>query len=72
MSSGSTPPWWSDFTHVSSGWSEEKLEELRQNMPLGLFSEVKDACGVVAFLARDDCKFMTGGFRKLEGGCLSS
>ncbi|KAG8159830.1 hypothetical protein KVR01_010467 [Diaporthe batatas] len=35
-------------------WSEEKLEELRRNMPLGRFAEVNDVSGVVAFLASDD------------------
>lgn len=52
-------------------WSEEKLEELRRNMPLGRFAEVDDITGVVAFLASDDSKFMTGGFLKVDGGCVS-
>lgn len=52
-------------------WSEEKLEELRRNMPLGRFARVDDISGVVAFLASDDSKFMTGGFLKIDGGCVS-
>ncbi|KAJ0109471.1 hypothetical protein J7T55_000396 [Diaporthe amygdali] len=52
-------------------WSEEKLEELRRNMPLGRFAEVDDITGVVAFLASNDSKFMTGGFLKVDGGCVS-
>ncbi|KAI4603268.1 hypothetical protein KJ359_006061 [Pestalotiopsis sp. 9143b] len=52
-------------------WSEEKLEELRRNMPLGRFAQVDDISGVVAFLASNDSKFMTGGFLKIDGGCVS-
>lgn len=52
-------------------WSEEKLEELRRNMPLGRFAEVNDISGVVAFLASDDSKFITGGFMKIDGGCVN-
>lgn len=52
-------------------WSEEKLEELRRNMPLGRFAEVNDISRVMVFLASDDSKFMTGGFMKIDGGCLS-
>lgn len=52
-------------------WSEEKLEELRRNMPLGRFAEVNDLSGVLVFLASDDSKFMTGGFMIIDGGCLS-
>ncbi|KAK2596454.1 hypothetical protein N8I77_013344 [Diaporthe amygdali] len=52
-------------------WSEEKLEELRRNMPLGRFADVDDITGVVAFLASNDSKFMTGGFLKVDGGCVS-
>ncbi|KAK6189644.1 hypothetical protein LQW54_013048 [Pestalotiopsis sp. IQ-011] len=52
-------------------WSEEKLEELGRNMPLGRFAQVDDISGVVAFLASNDSKFMTGGFLKIDGGCVS-
>ncbi|KAH8662142.1 putative 2,5-dichloro-2,5-cyclohexadiene-1,4-diol dehydrogenase [Xylariales sp. PMI_506] len=52
-------------------WSDEKLAELKRNMPLGRFAEVDDISGVVAFLASDDSKFMTGGFLKIDGGCVS-
>ncbi|KAI3396144.1 hypothetical protein diail_407 [Diaporthe ilicicola] len=54
-----------------AAWSEDKLEELRRNMPLGRFAEVDDVSGVVVFLAGDDSKFMTGGFIKVDGGCVS-
>lgn len=52
-------------------WSPEKIEELRKGIPLGRFAETSDVAGVVAFLVSDDSKFMTGGFLKVDGGCVS-
>ncbi|KAF5525985.1 Levodione reductase [Colletotrichum aenigma] len=54
-----------------ASWSPEKMEELRKGMPLGRFAETDDISVVVAFLASDDSKFMTGGFLKIDGGCVS-
>ena len=54
-----------------TAWSGEKIEELRRAMPLGRFAETSDVAGVVAFLASDDSKFITGGFLKVDGGLVS-
>lgn len=54
-----------------AAWSPEKMEELRKAVPLGRFAETSDVAGVVSFLASDDSKFMTGGFLKVDGGCVS-
>ncbi|KAF2121193.1 putative 2,5-dichloro-2,5-cyclohexadiene-1,4-diol dehydrogenase [Lophiotrema nucula] len=54
-----------------NAWSPEKLEELKRCMPLGRFAQVDDVAGVVVFLASEDSKFMTGGFLKVDGGCVS-
>lgn len=54
-----------------NAWSPEKIEQLRQGVPLGRFAETTDVAGVVTFLASDDSKFMTGGFLKVDGGCVS-
>jgi NAD(P)-dependent dehydrogenase (short-subunit alcohol dehydrogenase family) len=54
-----------------ASWSPEKLEELKKGMPLGRFAEADDVAGVVSFLVSDDSKFMTGGFLKVDGGCVS-
>ncbi|KAF9875431.1 hypothetical protein CkaCkLH20_07251 [Colletotrichum karsti] len=54
-----------------ASWSPEKMEELKKGMPLGRFAETTDVAGVVSFLAGDDSKFMTGGFLKIDGGCVS-
>ena len=52
-------------------WSDEKLAALMDAMPLGRFARVDDVSSVVAFLASDDSKFMTGGFLKIDGGCIN-
>ncbi|KAM5377513.1 hypothetical protein ACJZ2D_004882 [Fusarium nematophilum] len=54
-----------------ASWSPKKMEELRKGVPLGRFAETSDVAGVVSFLASDDSKFMTGGFLKIDGGCVS-
>lgn len=54
-----------------AAWSEEKIEELRKGVPLGRIAETSDVAGVVSFLASDDSKFMTGGFLKVDGGCVN-
>lgn len=50
-------------------WGPEKVEQMRTTFPLGRFAEVEDISGVVAFLASDDSKFMTGAMLKVDGGC---
>ncbi|CAK5268046.1 unnamed protein product [Mycena citricolor] len=54
-----------------NSWSPEKMAELKKAMPLGRFAETHDIPGVVCFLFGDDSKFMTGGFLKIDGGCVS-
>ncbi|KAH7132331.1 hypothetical protein B0J11DRAFT_521423 [Dendryphion nanum] len=50
----------------------EKLEEQKDANPLGRFAQVDDIASVVAFLASEDSKFMTGGALKIDGGCVSA
>ncbi|KAF1953917.1 NAD(P)-binding protein [Byssothecium circinans] len=59
-----------DTALFRSARSEEKLEELKDEMPLGRFARVDDVASVVGFLASEDSKFMTGGFLKIDGGCV--
>lgn len=53
------------------GWSKERLEELKSDTALGHFGSPDDVASVIAFLASDDSKFMTGGHLKVDGGCVS-
>jgi NAD(P)-dependent dehydrogenase (short-subunit alcohol dehydrogenase family) len=50
---------------------KEELEERKHQIPLGRFARVDDVSSVVAFLASEDSKFMTGGDLKIDGGCIS-
>ncbi|KAF1920253.1 hypothetical protein BDU57DRAFT_543997 [Ampelomyces quisqualis] len=53
------------------GWSTERLAELKGETALGRFGSPDDVANVIAFLASDDSKFMTGGHLKIDGGCVS-
>jgi|TARA_R110002003_G_scaffold384_3_gene19259 NAD(P)-dependent dehydrogenase (short-subunit alcohol dehydrogenase family) len=53
------------------GWSKENLRELKDGTALGRFGSPDDVASVVAFLASEDSKFMTGGHLKIDGGCVS-
>lgn len=52
-------------------WEKEQLDEVEGETALGRFSSPDDVASVVAFLASDDSKFMTGGHLKIDGGCVS-
>jgi NAD(P)-dependent dehydrogenase (short-subunit alcohol dehydrogenase family) len=60
-----------DSPMFRNAWSAEKIEKMLDAQPLGRFAKVDDISGVVAFLVSDDSKFMTGGFLKVDGGCIN-
>ena len=60
-----------DSPMFRNAWSDEKMKQLLEGMPLGRFAHVDDVSSVVAFLTSDDSKFMTGGFLKVDGGCIN-
>ena len=59
-----------DTPGYKDGWSKETLEEMKSDTALGRFGSPDDVASVVAFLASEDSKFMTGGHLKIDGGCV--
>jgi NAD(P)-dependent dehydrogenase (short-subunit alcohol dehydrogenase family) len=53
------------------GWSSENLAEVKEDTYLPRLGMPDDVASVVAFLASDDSRFMTGGSLKIDGGCVS-
>ena len=47
-----------------------RVEQLRQQIPLGRLGEPADVAGVVAFLASDDASYVTGATIMVDGGLL--
>lgn len=60
-----------DTPGYKEGWTEERLAELKDETSLDRFSRPDDIASVVAFLATEDSKFMTGGHLKIDGGCVN-
>ncbi|OJD28687.1 short-chain dehydrogenase [Diplodia corticola] len=52
-------------------WTEEKIEELKNAVPLGRVAQVDDVAGVVSWLASDDASFINGAIIKVDGGAVS-
>ena len=50
----------------------EKMEHLRQNIPLGYMANVEDISGLVAFLASDEASYITGATYFIDGGLTRS
>lgn len=48
----------------------EQLEKVTQNIPLGRMGTPEDVAGMVAFLASDDAKYVTGSTFYVDGGLL--
>jgi NAD(P)-dependent dehydrogenase (short-subunit alcohol dehydrogenase family) len=53
-------------------YTSEELDEMKQDIPLERFARADDVASVVAFLASEDSKFMTGGLLKIDGGSTSA
>ena len=47
-----------------------QLKKVTQNIPLGRLGEPEDVAGIVAFLASDEAKYMTGSTFYVDGGLL--
>ena len=48
----------------------ELLQKVTQNIPLGRLGEPEDVAGLVAFLASDEAKYITGSTFYVDGGLL--
>lgn len=48
----------------------EQLAKVTQNIPLGRLGEPEDVSGIVAFLASDEAKYITGSTFYVDGGLL--
>ncbi|HGE71681.1 TPA: SDR family oxidoreductase, partial [Candidatus Poribacteria bacterium] len=48
--------------------SGEQIEQLRKMHPLG-FGTVEDIASIIAFVASDEAKWMTGAILTIDGGC---
>lgn len=48
----------------------EQLKKVTQNIPLGRLGEPEDVSGIVAFLASDEAKYVTGSTFFVDGGLL--
>jgi len=55
-------------TRVLERISDEILDRIRHSIPLGFFAEPADIAAVVAFLASDDARYMTGQSVVVDGG----
>ena len=47
-----------------------KLQPLLKNIPLGRLGQPQDVAAVVAFLASDDARYITGSTMVVDGGLL--
>lgn len=60
-----------DTPGYKKGWGSEQLAELKEGTALGRFGSPDEIANVVAFLASEDSKFMTGVHLKIDGGSVS-
>jgi 3-oxoacyl-[acyl-carrier protein] reductase len=50
--------------------SEERLEALRERIPVGRFGEPEEVGALAAFLASDEAGYITGATFDINGGLL--
>ena len=47
---------------------KEVIDKVRNSVPMGYVAEPEDVAGVVAFLASDDARYITGQSILIDGG----
>lgn len=55
-------------TEATAGMSEEEKQVIGNFTPLGRIAEPEDVAGVIAFLASEDARFVTGTYTPVTGG----
>jgi len=55
-------------TEMTSGLSEEVVQKLQAQIPLGRLGEGADVAGVVRFLLSEDAAYVTGQVLSVDGG----
>lgn len=58
------------MTEMNSRFSEEDLELIRQDIPLGIFGEPRHVADAVAFLASGQAEYITGQILAVNGGMV--
>ncbi|MBL0387114.1 3-oxoacyl-ACP reductase FabG [Tumebacillus sp. ITR2] len=57
-------------TDATSFYTDEARQAIAANIPLGRLGQPDDLSKVIAFLASDDSKYMTGSYTSVNGGSL--
>jgi 3-oxoacyl-[acyl-carrier protein] reductase len=57
-------------TGMNSWLTEEDVEALKEEIPMGRFGETSDVAKLVAFLCSEDSKYITGQIMTVDGGLL--
>lgn len=57
-------------TEMTKNISEKMIEEILKNVPMKTMGSVEDVANVVAFLASDDSKYITGQVIHVDGGMV--
>ena len=58
------------MTEMNSRFSQEDLELIREDIPLGIFGEPRHVADAVAFLASDRAEYITGQVLAVNGGMV--
>ena len=59
---------WIEEVRVFGRLPKEVIDKVRNSVPMGYVAEPEDVAGVVAFLASDDARYITGQSILIDGG----
>ncbi len=58
------------MTEMNSRFSDEDLELIREDIPLGIFGEPRHVADAVSFLASEQAEYITGQILAVNGGMV--